>query len=385
MAVRQKSIQEILTLHGQRYPLMEPADYGKLLYQNEFGPEHMISSPESVQEWLEREWAEAAHSASVNPITPQASMEPMEQTSQEEVSCDTAYHADHIEDIGNHLYRFHLASGYDLSIAAPLLARLFFLTAQQHQGTAEGLVEKLGLLQEHGQQPGFPPLEPWLTEYMQAGCPALHHSETFRQAYAPHYRILRDEYAIYFPVIDQVERCLSQAEHVTIAIDGPCGGGKSSLAALLAELFPSRVLHLDDYYLPLQRRSPGWEETPCGNMDLERFLREALLPAARGEAIVCQPYSCQQGQLLETRMLPSAPLTIVEGSYSHHPLFAQHYDLKIFLRCSHEEQLARLQRREDSRLDAYLQRWIPLEEAYYRAFDIEFRCDMSFDNTSYFS
>ena len=382
MAVRQKSIQEILTLHGQRYPLMEPADYGKLLYQNEFGPEHMISSPESVREWLAGEWAEATHATSGKPITPRTAMA---QASHGEVSCDTAYHADHIEDIGNHLYRFHLAGGYDLSIAAPLLARLFFLTAQQHQGTAEGLVEKLGLLQEHGQQPGFPPLEPWLTEYMQAGCPALHHSETFRQAYAPHYRILRDEYAIYFPVIYQVERCLSQAEHVTIAIDGPCGGGKSSLAALLAELFPSRVLHMDDYYLPLQRRSPGWEETPCGNMDLERFLREALLPAARGEAIVCQPYSCQQGQLLETRMLPSAPLTIVEGSYSHHPLFAQHYDLKIFLRCSHEEQLARLQRREDSRLDAYLRRWVPLEEAYYRAFDIEFQCDMSFDNTSYFS
>ncbi|MDE5893218.1 MAG: hypothetical protein K2H45_09875 [Acetatifactor sp.] len=382
MAVRQRSILEILTLHGQRYPLMEPADYGKLLYQNEFGPEHMISSPESVLEWLAGEWAEAAHSASGMPTTSQAAME---QASQGEESCDTTNPADHIEDIGNHLYRFHLAGGYDLSVAAPLLARLFFLTAQQHQGTTEGLMEKLDLLQKHGQQPGFPSLEPWLTEYIQAGCPALHHSEVFRQAYTPHYRILRDEYAIYFPVIYQVERCLSQAEHVTIAIDGPCGSGKSSLAALLAELFPSRVLHMDDYYLPLQRRSPGWEETPCGNMDLERFLQEALLPAARGEAIACQPYSCQQGQLQESRMLPSAPLTIVEGSYSHHPLFAQHYDLKLFLRCSHEEQLARLQRRESTRLDAYLQRWIPLEEAYYQAFDIMSQCDLTFDNTLYFS
>lgn len=382
MAIKQKNLQELLTLHGQRYPLMEPADYGKLLYQNEFGPEHMISSPEAVREWLAGEWAEAAHSAPGKPITPRTARE---QAYQREESCDTAYHADHIEDIGNHLYRFYLAGGYDLSIAAPLLARLFFLTAQQHQGTTEGLMEKLGLLQEHGQQPGFPPLEPWLTEYVQAGCPALHHSETFRQAYAPHYRILRDEYAIYFPVIYQVERRLSQAEHITIAIDGPCGSGKSSLAALLAELFPSRVLHMDDYYLPLQRRFPGWEETPCGNMDLERFLREALLPAAKGEAIACQPYNCQQGQLLETRMLPSMPLTIVEGSYSHHPLFAQHYDLKIFLRCSHEEQLARLQRRESARLDTFLQRWIPLEEAYYQAFDIKARCDMVFDNTKYFS
>ncbi|MDE6674809.1 MAG: hypothetical protein K2K19_08370, partial [Acetatifactor sp.] len=272
MAVRQKNLQEILTLHRQRYPLMEPADYGKLLYQNEFGPEHMVSSPEAVQEWLDREWAETAQAAKVP---------------------DNREHGDLIEDIGNRLYRFHLAGGYDLKVAVPLLARLFFRTAQQHQGTTERLIEKLGFLQEYGQQPGFPPLEPWLTEYIQAGCPALHHSETFRQAYAPHYRILRDEYAIYFPVIYRVEECLQRSERITVAIDGPCGGGKSSLAALLADLFPSRVLHMDDYYLPLQQRAPGWETTPCDNMDLQRFLHQALLPASRGETIACQPYSCQ--------------------------------------------------------------------------------------------
>ncbi len=363
MAVRQKNLQEILALHRQRYPLMEPADYGKLLYQNEFGPEHMISSPEAVQEWLDREWAETAQATKIP---------------------DNREHADLIEDIGNRLYRFHLAGGYDLSIAAPLLSRLFFLTARQHQGTTEGLIEKLGFLQEYGQQPGFPSLEPWLTEYIQAGCPALHHSETFRQAYAPHYRILRDEYAIYFPVIYRVEECLLRSERVTIAIDGPCGGGKSSLAALLADLFPSRVLHMDDYYLPLQQRSPGWETTPCDNMDLQRFLHQALLPASRGETIACQPYSCQERRLLDTRMLPAAPLTIVEGSYSHHPLLAPHYDLKIYLYCHHQEQLKRLQRRESAHLDAYLQRWIPLEETYFRACHVVLQCDMSFNNTAYF-
>ncbi|MDE7223973.1 MAG: hypothetical protein K2O34_09355 [Acetatifactor sp.] len=359
MAIRQKNIQEILTLHMQRYPLMEPADYGKLLYQNEFGPEHMISSPESVQERLTREWTEAVQAAAGRPDQGKAP----------------------IEEIGNHLYRFHLTGGYDISIAAPLLARLFFLTAGQHRGTAEGLREKLAILQEQENQPDFPSMEPWLAEYIRTGCPALHHSEMFRQAYTPHYRVLRDEYAIYFPVIYQIERRLLQSEHSIIAIDGPCGGGKTSLAALLSELFPSRVLHMDDYYLPLQQRSPGWEQTPCGNMDLERFLQEALLPAVRGASITCRPYSCQKGQLLETRTLPSAPLTIVEGSYSHHTLLAPHYDLKLFLRCQRQEQLSRLKQREGSRLDTYLERWIPLEEAYYQAFDIPSRCDMVFDNT----
>ena len=372
MAVRQKNLQEILNLHRQRYPLMEPADYGKLLYQNEFGPEHMVSSPEAACEWLAGEWAETVRAAADGP-------------DHEKVYSTATKYSAPIEEIGSRLYRFHLTYGYDLSIAVPLLARLFFLTAKQHHGTKEGLLEKLTLLRKQEQQPGFPLLEPWLTEYIQVGCPALHHSEVFRQAYAPHYRILRDEYAIYFPVIYQIEKHLLQSKHVIVAIDGPCGSGKSSLATLLAELFSGRVLHMDDYYLPFQQRLPGWEQTPCGNMNLERFLREALLPAARSETILCRPYSCQQGKLLETRMLPSAPLTIVEGSYSHHPLLAPHYDLKLFLHCSRQEQLTRLKHRESAHLDAYLHRWIPLEEAYYRAFDIEFRCDMSFDNTSYFS
>lgn len=368
MAVRQKSLQEILFLHRQRYPLMEPADYGKLLYQNEFGPEHMVSSPEAVQSRLTEEWKKVR-----------------EQAGPASTRTDRTASIENIEDIGNGLYRFHLTGGYDLSIAAPLLARLFFLTAGQHRGTAEGLREKLALLREQEKQPGFPPLEPWLTEYVRAGCPALHHSEAFRQAYAPHYRILQGEYAIYFPVLYQVEKCLRQSRHTVIAIDGPCGSGKSSLAALLEELFPGRVLHMDDYYLPLSERSPGWEHTPCGNMNLERFLQEALLPASKGAPIASRPYSCQRGQLLETHMLPAAPLTIVEGSYSHHPLLAPHYDLKIFLRCHRQEQLARLRQRESAHLNAYLQRWIPLEEAYYQAFDIVSRCDMVFDNTSYFS
>lgn len=371
MAVRQKDLSEILTLHRQRYPLMEPVDYGKLLYQNEFGPEHIIRSPEQVQEYLLREWTEAAAGRA--------------ETSSAENSTDT------IEDIGNHLYRFHLTDAYEPAIAVPLLARLLFLTARQHQGTMERMKDKLSLLQDWYlalRSRSSAPLEPWLTDYLRSGCPALHHSETFRSAYAPHYRLLRDVYAIYFPILYQVQKLLSETDRGVIAIDGPCGSGKSSLADLLAELFPSRILHMDDYYLPLQQRSPGWEQIPCENMDLQRFLQEALLPASRGEEILYRPYSCRKGQLTDSRILPAAPLTIAEGSYSHHPLLAPHYDLKIYLTCHHQEQLARLARREQSHLDAYLQRWIPLEEAYYRTYlprhEKKDSSCIYFDNTPFF-
>lgn len=379
MAVRQRNLQEIISLHRQRYPLMEPVDYGKLLYQNEFGPEHMIHSPEAVEEWIVREWRECATSF---PRQNDFGETRVRDTCGEGTSVEGTHGKEpRIEDIGNRLYRFHLTDGYDIPLAAPLLARLFYRTAGAHRGTKEGLSRKLALLKELG----VPRMESWLEEYIRTGCPALGHSGAFRQAYAPHYRLLRDEYAIYFPVIYRVEKSLAQSGHAVIAIDGPCGGGKSSLAALLSDLFPSRVLHMDDYYLPLERRAPGWEHTPCGNMDLDRFRRQALLPAADHMPIICRPYSCREGRLLPPETLPAAPLTIVEGSYSLHPLLAPHIDLKIFLRCDSREQLSRLCRRENTRPDAYLQRWIPLEQAYYRAFDIPAQCDLTFDNTEYFT
>lgn len=197
--------------------------------------------------------------------------------------------------------------------------------------------------------------------------------------------LTKNVYDIYFPVINRVEIQMQKKERVIIAIDGPCASGKSSLAALLSELYPSRILHMDDYYLPMDRRTPGWEQIPSANMDLERFMQEALKPAARGQAITYQPYSCREGKLLAATVLPPARLTIVEGSYSHHPLLAPYYDLKFFLSCTPQEQLLRLQHRESSHLEAYLQRWIPLEQAYYQTYDIPKRSDFCFDNTRYFT
>ncbi len=148
MAVRQKELQEIVALHRQRYPLMEPADYGKLLYQSEFGPEHMVDSPERVLEQITREW-------------------------EKQISGPAPAHAvpENPEEIGNRLCRFHLTGGYDLSAAAPLLARLFFLTAKQHRGSAESLKEKLAWLEQYGRRFGLcaPALESWLEEYRRAG------------------------------------------------------------------------------------------------------------------------------------------------------------------------------------------------------------------------
>ena len=176
---------------------------------------------------------------------------------------------------------------------------------------------------------------------------------------------------------------LKQQPTVLVALDGRCGSGKTTLAAQLAERFPQSItLHTDDFYLPPPQRVTGWERIPCANMHLERLRAEAVAPARAGRAVCYKAYSCREGAYLPEQCVPPAPLYILEGSYSHHPLLAGFYDLKVFVTCSKEEQARRLQAREGTRYENFVRRWIPLEEAYFAQCRIEALADLLWDPTN---
>ena len=156
-----KEFERILQEHKARYPQMEPQDYGKLAFQSEFGPEHLVSDIEAVLEYLKREWNSLPADAPA--VLP--------------------------ESIGNGLCRFHLSACGEEQL--PLLAELFCLSAREHKGSREGLDARLELIRRLE----IPGMEVWLAEYEADGCPAVRHSQTFRDAYAPAYRVIRLEYA----------------------------------------------------------------------------------------------------------------------------------------------------------------------------------------------
>ena len=156
-----RAFEEILKLHRERYPLMEPQDYGKLAFQSEFGPEHLVSDPERVLARLKQERSELQEGCPA--IMP--------------------------EDIGNGLCRFHLSACAEEQL--PRLAELFCRSAREHRGTRAGLDERLTCVRELR----ISGMEEWLAEYEAAGCPAVHHSRSFRDAYGPHYRVIKWEYA----------------------------------------------------------------------------------------------------------------------------------------------------------------------------------------------
>ena len=50
-----EELKKILREHASRYPLMEPADAVKLIYQNEFGGGHLIKDRQACLDYLRKE------------------------------------------------------------------------------------------------------------------------------------------------------------------------------------------------------------------------------------------------------------------------------------------------------------------------------------------
>ena len=192
------------------------------------------------------------------------------------------------------------------------------------------------------------------------------------------------EHKEYSSVLLELYSLMEGESPVIIAIDGRCGSGKTYFAELIGKLFPCNVCHMDDFYLPFEKRQENWMATPCANMDLERFYAEVLKPVRTGRPAIYRPYNCKKSTMEEGIALPVRKLTVVEGSYSHHPLLAAEYDLTIFLTCSGEEQKKRLQLREGRRFPAFEKQWIPLEEKYLQCYRIEKKSRFVVDTTDFF-
>lgn len=164
-----------------------------------------------------------------------------------------------------------------------------------------------------------------------------------------------------------------------VAIDGRCASGKTTLAAELAERLGAGVIHMDDFFLRPEQRTPERYAEPGGNVDRERFLAEVLLPltSGTGEPFTYRPFDCHTMQLGEPIIFTPTDITIIEGTYSCHPALRDYYDYRIFLTVSPEEQMARLARRPGADLRMFREKWIPMEERYFDGCGVEEICEIS--------
>lgn len=162
-----EALEQILLHHVRRYPLMEPTDGVKLIYQNEFGGGHLIRDPEAALAYLRREYAATEKRT-----------------------------GDKAEDIGNGILRISLAALTPEELE--YLGQCFLRSAQAHRGNRASFLEKLALLRSITYLGAMPfdleALDAYLRTYREAGYPAVSHSSAYRANYHPAYRVVRKDF-----------------------------------------------------------------------------------------------------------------------------------------------------------------------------------------------
>lgn len=168
--------------------------------------------------------------------------------------------------------------------------------------------------------------------------------------------------------------------HLLIGIDGRCASGKTTLANDLLERFDCNVFHTDDFFLPPHMRTEERFQKPGANLHYERLLNEVISPIlSKQSCIKFGVFSCQKGEISHENTVFYKKINIIEGAYSLHPYFGDIYNIKIFVDCDMEKRISRIiARNGKNALPAFLDKWIPLEEAYLKEYSIQEKCDFNY-------
>ena len=113
-----EELKVILITHANRYPLMQPQDAVKLIYQNAFGGGHLIRDEEACLNYLRREYADLEKDPS----------------------------AQLYEEIGNGIVCVNLAAVKPEDLEQ--LGRDFIRSAAEHAGTMDSFLQKLDVLRK---------------------------------------------------------------------------------------------------------------------------------------------------------------------------------------------------------------------------------------------
>ena len=113
-------------------------------------------------------------------------------------------------------------------------------------------------------------VDKFLVKWEKDNYPLFSHSDIYKQAYHPAYRVVFSIYSKLVPLLEKINQL--QSEGAVIAIEGRCGSGKTTLADILSELFEATVIHMDDFFLPPSLRTAQRLNEAGGNIHLRTIL-----------------------------------------------------------------------------------------------------------------
>lgn len=168
-------LKDLVFEHQQRYPNMLLQDHVKRIHQMIFGPAHAHNHPsmDKVKQYMTSE----LHEMKVN-------------------EC-----GDDIIEIGNDFVRVDLGLVLKGQTTIELLSQAFLSSMNPEHIEKEPVsVMDYALKElEHMIELGVLPYNldqsiTWLNQYRSLEYPAIHHSDTYRDLYHPHYRVIHSKY-----------------------------------------------------------------------------------------------------------------------------------------------------------------------------------------------
>jgi para-aminobenzoate synthetase len=184
-----------------------------------------------------------------------------------------------------------------------------------------------------------------------------------------------------------------------IALDGPSGTGKSTVAASVARELDAAIVPSDDFFAAGITDS-GWAALDAAGraaaaIDWRRLRRDALEPLLAGTLAAWHPFDFAPGtrsdgtypMAAEAVVLAPRDVIVVEGAYSCRPELADLIDLAVLVVASPAERRRRIAARETDQewTAAWHARWDAAEAFYFtsirpaESFDLVVRTDRSDD------
>ena len=312
---------------------MELRDVIKMCYQAAFGAEHLLTNLDRARSYFEEEFS---------------AIEKRDVPLYEYISEDVA--------------RVDLGAWKASGMPKEWLFDLFVMATKESYG---GEAQMRANLEEVVKM--MPEMAKTVEEYVEGGIRPIHHSEKYRNAHKPAYRLVDRKHLRLIPILVAA----SKLGGGTIVIDGPCASGKSTMAMKLAEILGASVIRVDDFFLPPQLRTEERLAEAGGNVHYERFKEEVVQQLQTGKEFSYTRFDCSVMDYGNAVNVPAAKWRIVEGSYSHHPYFGQYGDIRVFSVVDADEQMSRIMVRNGAEMARRFEKtWIPMENRYFQVYNI---------------
>lgn len=168
-----KTFKICVRRHIKHHPKAQPQDIYKLCFQAAFGAEHLLRDEEKARQYLQREYE---------------SVEIM----QAESDADSL---SILEWIAPEVVRVHLAGYKAKGFSVEILFRAFVDSAREFKGEKKTLEEYLSVIKQMALdgEMNFT-VEEWVTFCDGREIAPVHHSNIFREAYKPAYRVITGKY-----------------------------------------------------------------------------------------------------------------------------------------------------------------------------------------------